>query len=262
MKLLTPPRERPRAVLPQSVGWGLSLVLPAFNEQDGICHAIAEADDALARLANHPDPDARVRDYEVLVVDDGSSDDTADVVEEEIPAHPRLRLLRHETNKGYGAALRTGFCAARFERVAFTDADCQFHLEDLARLLPLTRHAHVAVGYRLRRQDPWRRRFLSRGYNLLVRNLFGTGVRDCDCALKVFHREVLPEILPTTSGFFVNTEILARARRLGLAVAQAGVRHRPRLRGQSTVSLAEVPRTLATLVPFWWSQVWEDRRAA
>ncbi len=194
-------------------------------------------------------------DYEILVVDDGSRDDTAAIVAEMAATRPRLRLLRHVSNRGYGAALRTGFAAARFERVAFTDADCQFHLADLGRLLSLSERFPLVVGWRQARQDPWRRRFLSRGYNLLTRTLLGTRVRDCDCALKVFHRDVLAALLPETNTFFVNAEMLAKARQLGLDVAEVGVRHRPRLRGASKVSLGEVPRTLATLVPFWWSRV-------
>src|SRR4051794_25876 len=175
----------------------LSLVLPAYNEEAGIRQAVAEADDALARLA---------ADYEILVVDDGSRDATATAVGETAATRPRVRLLRHPTNRGYGAALRTGFAAARFERVAFTDADCQFHLDDLSRLLPLTEKHPLVVGYREDRQDSWRRRAVSRGYNLLVRTLLGTRVRDCDCALKVFRRAALARLLPEADGFFVNTE--------------------------------------------------------
>jgi dolichol-phosphate mannosyltransferase len=207
----------------------LSLILPAYNEEAGIRQAISEADAALSEL---------VSDYEILVVDDGSSDRTGAIVKDMAEHRPRVRLLKHEYNRGYGAALRTGFDAARFERVAFTDADCQFHLADLARLLPLTDTHPVAVGYRQDRKDPWRRRFLSWGYNLLVRCLLGTRVRDCDCALKVFRREALPALRPETDGFFVNTEMLTKARQRGYHVAEVGVRHRPRLHGDSTVSMS------------------------
>jgi dolichol-phosphate mannosyltransferase len=229
-------------------GWSLSLslVLPAYNEEAVIAQAVAEADDALRGLA---------RRYEVLVVDDGSRDGTADAVREAARGRPNVRLLGHSTNRGYGAALRTGFEAARFDRIAFTDADCQFDLADLGLLLPLTESHPLVVGYRVKRQDPWRRRFLSWGYNVLVRLLLGTRVRDCDCALKIFRREALARLLPESRGFFVNTEMLTRARQLGFAVAEVGVRHRPRLGGCSKVSLGDLPRTLRVLLPFWWSQV-------
>jgi dolichol-phosphate mannosyltransferase len=197
----------------------LSLILPAYNEEASIQKAIAEADEALSALTS---------DYEILVVDDGSSDGTPALVADSARRFPHVRLLRHEKNRGYGAALRTGFDAARFELVGFTDSDCQFHLADLGRLLPLTEKHPVVVGYRQQRQDPWRRRFISWGYNCLARGLLGTRVRDCDCALKVFRREVLPTLRPEADGFFVNTEMLTKARQHGLSVGEVGVRHRPR----------------------------------
>jgi len=221
----------------------LTLVIPAFNEEAGIQRAIAEAREALVDLDY---------DHEILVVDDGSSDATIERAQELATIWPGVRVLRHPVNRGYGAALRTGFAAARMPLVAFTDADCQFHLEDLERLVPETDLAPIVVGFRIDRQDPWRRRFLSWGYNRVVRWLFDTGVRDCDCALKVFHREIVQDLLPNSDGFFVNTEMLARARRRGLEIREVGVRHRPRREGASKVSLWDVPKTLQTLVPFWW----------
>src|SRR5262249_28317661 len=151
-------------------------------------------------------------EYEILVVDDGSHDRTTPIVAEMAAKGGPIRLLRHEQNRGYGAALRTGFAAARFERVAFTDADCQFHLADLGLLLPLSDRFPLVVGWRKRRQDSLRRRSLSRGYNLLTSALLGTRVRDCDCALKVFQRDALPDLLPETNTFFVNAEMLTKAR--------------------------------------------------
>ena len=223
----------------------LSLVIPAYNEAAGIAQAIQEADSALCGLG--------VR-YEILIVDDGSRDHTAAVVQETSRSLPSVRLVSYPANRGYGTALRTGFLAARGDRVAFTDADCQFDLSDLARLLPLTKHHAIAVGYRVDRKDTPLRKFYSRGYNTLVRALLGSTVRDIDCALKVFRREDLLRLLPETTGFFVNTEMLTRARQLGLSIAETGARHRPRLRGESKVSLRDIPRTLNALLPFWWSR--------
>jgi glycosyltransferase involved in cell wall biosynthesis len=224
----------------------LSLVMPAFNEEAGIAEAVAEAHESLAGLGY---------EFEILVVDDGSTDRTAERVTELVDIWPRVRLLTHSTNLGYGAALRTGFEAAEYELVAFTDADGQFFLEDLELLVPLADDSPVVVGWRVDREDPWRRRFLSWGYNLLARSLLGTGVRDCDCALKVFRREALAYLLPESRGFFVNSEMLCRARRFGWEVAEVGVRHRPRRRGTSKVSLLEIPRTFSTLLRFWWRNV-------
>src|SRR5262249_7680581 len=181
----------------------LSLVLPAYNEEAVISRAVTEAVEALATL--------RLR-FEVIVVNDGSTDRTGAISEELAGERPCVRVFHHERNRGYGAALRTGFEAAWFDHVAFTDADCQFDLRDLGRMLPLAQRAEVVVGYRVRRQDSWRRRFYSWGYNRLVRSLLRTGVRDVDCALKVFRAEALAQLLPESRGFFVNTEMVTRAR--------------------------------------------------
>lgn len=224
----------------------VSLVIPAFNEAAVIARAIAEAETALA---------LHFENFEILVVDDGSSDDTASLVRRAMPDAPHTRLLRHEANRGYGAALRTGFEAARFALVAFTDADCQFDLTDLAKLTALAVEVPVVVGYRADRKDPARRRFLSWGYNRMARTLLGTRVRDVDCALKVFWKDVLTGLMPEARGFFVNTEMMTRAHQLGLEVAEVPVTHRPRAGGESKVSLREVPRTARTLLAFWWRNV-------
>ncbi|MBI1831959.1 MAG: glycosyltransferase [Planctomycetes bacterium] len=224
----------------------LSLILPAYNEAAGIADAVAQADDALRNLGVS---------YEIIVVDDGSSDDTASIIEQAMQARPRVRLVRHPANRGYGAALRTGFASARGDRIAFTDADGQFDLADLTLLLPLTRDHAIAVGYRADRQDSWLRKFYSRGYNLLAGALLGLSVRDVDCALKVFRRDALEKILPETDGFFVNTEMLTKAQQLGLTIAEVPVQHRPRRHGESKVSAGDIPRTLNTLLPFWWMNV-------
>lgn len=224
----------------------LSLILPAYNEAAVIADAVAEADAALRQLAWR---------YEILVVDDGSRDDTARIVAGLADQFQWLRLLQHDGNQGYGAALRTGFMAATCDLVAFTDADCQFDLADLGRMIPWMAAYPVMVGHRVDRQDAWRRKFFSWGYNQLVRRLLGTGVRDCDCALKLFRRSTLSQLMPKSNGFFVNTEMLARARQFGIAVGEMGVRHRPRRAGSSKVSLLDIPKTLRVLLPYWWNNV-------
>lgn len=222
----------------------LSLVIPAFNEAAGVRRAVIAADEVLS---------THFPDHEVIVVDDGSSDGTADEVQ--AAGLLSVRLVRHAHNRGYGAALRTGFEAARCPLVAFTDADEQFDLADLATLADLTGAAPIAVGYRAPREDPALRKLLARGYNLLTRTLLGTRVRDCDCALKVFRREVVAGLLPRSRGFFVNAEMLTYARQQDLAVAEAPVSHRRRAAGNSTVGWRDVPRTARALLAFWWSDV-------
>ena len=169
--------------------------------------------------------------------------------------HPHVRLIRYDANRGYGAALRTGFTAARGERIAFTDADCQFHLDDLARLLPFTERNPIAVGYRLDRQDPWLRKFYSRGYNLLARFLLGTPVRDIDCALKVFRRDALEQIAPKPTGSSSTPRCSPRPGNIGLPSRRSACVIGHAGKGASKVSLADIPRVLNALLPFWWMKV-------
>lgn len=231
----------------------LSLVIPAFNEADVIQQAIAEAEAALSAL---------FPDFEILVVDDGSSDVTAAIVSRYRAEFPHTRLLRHRENRGYGAALRTGFEAARADLIAFTDADCQFDLLDLGPMVELAEQVPIVAGIRRDRKDSWRRRFYSKGYNVLARAILGTRVSDCDCALKVFRREALAKLLPESQGFFVNAEMLTRARLLVMDFAEMPVTHRPRLGGESKVSILDIPRTLRTMLAFWWKSLIRGERRA
>ncbi len=244
------PNARPAcSVVPApdlNAGKRLSLVIPAYNEQDTIHQAIQEAQTALESL---------VSAYEILIVDDGCTDRTAAIVREQSAINPCVRLLQQPRNMGYGAALRAGFQAARFELVAFTDADCQFELGDLGYMLPLTDRFEIVSGYRIDRKDPVMRRFFSWGYNTLVQLLMGSRIRDIDCALKIYHKDSLPGILPEANNFFANTEMLSKARGQDLSVVDVGVHHRPRAAGESKVSLRDIPQTLKSLLPFWWTRV-------
>jgi len=230
----------------QIPGQRLSLVLPAHNEAPVIEQAISEAATALSSLGIT---------WEVVVVDDGSTDDTADRARAAAAGRDEIRVVSLGRNEGYASALRRGFREARYELVAFTDADCQFDLRDLGSLLELTRDHDVACGYRADRQDPWLRKVYSAGFNVLARALLGTRVRDCDCALKVFRREWINSANLECQGFFFNAEVLSEATRAGLTVGEAPVTHRPRAAGQSKVSIGLIPPVFATLMRFWWSRV-------
>ena len=224
---------------------GLSLVLPAHNEEPVIAQAIVEACDALATLGVP---------HEIVIIDDGSRDDTARVARAAAADRPQVRVISLQRNVGYAEALRSGFRAARHELVAFTDADCQFDLHDLGKLLELSRSCDVACGERVDRQDPWRRKVYSKGFNILARTLLGTQVRDCDCALKIFRRDWVNQAGLHCQGFFFNAELLCRARQDGLTIGEVAVTHRPRPGGESKVSIWHIPPVLQTLVRFWWSQ--------
>jgi len=224
----------------------LSLILPAYNEEETIRQAIQEAVAALGPIT---------RAYEIIVVEDGCTDRTAEIVNEESAKNSCVRLVRHPRNLGYGAALRNGFQAATMDLVAFTDSDCQFDLSELALMIPLSKNVDIVCGYRIDRQDPALRLFYSWGYNRLVRLLLGSPVRDIDCALKIFHQRDIRSILPEHDNFFANAVMLTKARQRGLSITEVGVHHRPRAGGQSKVSLWDVPKTLSVLLPFWWTRV-------
>ncbi len=225
---------------------GLSLILPAYNEAQAIRHSIRAAAAALAELGVP---------YEIIVVDDGSTDDTAAIARLEAAELPQVRVLSTSQNVGYGGAIRYGFREARFDFLAFTDADGQFDLRELSRLLTLAKDFDLVCGYRIDRQDHWTRKLYSRGYNLIVRSLLGTRVRDCDCALKIFRRSQIDQLGLESDDFFINAELLTKARLAGLTVTEVGVNHYPRLRGESKVSLGHIFPVLKTLVQFWWSRV-------
>ncbi len=224
----------------------ISLILPAFNEASVIAEAVAEADEALSQVAG---------DYEIIVVDDGSTDDTAAIVRELSMANDRVRLVQHCPNQGYGAAIRSGFAAAEKELVAFTDADCQFDLTEFDRFVLLSDRYDVVCGYRIDRQDTPLRCLYSKAYNLLVRALLGTGIRDVDCALKMFRCEVAKKLRIAGDGFLVNSEMLTQAKQSGYRIVEVGVSHRPRTLGESTVSVKHIPQVLKSLLRYWWNEV-------
>ena len=206
----------------------LSLVLPAFNEAQNLPEGLAAAREVFGREAG-----GRF-DWEVVVVDDGSADETAAVVEAVAAAEPRVRLVRHDQNRGYGAALRSGFDAASKHWVMFTDADLQFDLGEIGRLLAHTQRYEIIAGYRSPRRDPWNRRANAWAWGRLVNSVFDLGVRDVNCAFKLFRRDVLHGVRIRSNGAFVNTEILARARAAGFRIKEVPVSHFPRRHGVQT----------------------------
>jgi len=221
----------------------LSIVLPAYNEEANIARSVDQALKTAARLAG---------EYEVIVVDDGSKDGTGEVVEALVREHrPHVRLLTHETNHGYGAALRTGFKQSRFDLVFFTDSDNQFDIAELEYFIPLMSDYDMVTGFRVYRYDTVVRCMLSWIYNRLVGVLFRLRVRDVDCAFKLMRREVVHQVTIQCDNFFVNTELLAKARKWNFRIAQKGVRHYPRTAGETTVRPSDIPRTLATVFTMW-----------
>ena len=202
----------------------ISAVIPAHNEALIIVSTVKAVDETLSRL---------VDDYEVIVVNDGSRDATPTLVEELGRERPTVRLVSHQVNRGYGAALATGFASATREYVFLTDGDRQFDVRELEGFVPLLESADMVVGYRRPRADPWVRRFYGWGWNLLVNVLFGYTARDVDCAFKLFPRAILADIKLHSTGHTLSPELLIKARRAGYRVAEVRVTHLPRPAGQA-----------------------------
>jgi len=192
---------------------------------------------------------SREEKYEIIVINDGSTDSTGDIAERLAKENGSVRVVHHPTNKGYGSALKRGFDISRYKYVFFTDSDRQFDVKGLDILLPLikTDAVEIIIGYRLKRKDPFIRRFLSWGYNSLVGYLFDLNVKDIDCAFKIFRKDIFSKIKIESRNFFVNTEILAKARFYGFNVLEVGVPHFPRTAGKTTVTLKQIPMTLIEL---------------
>jgi len=221
----------------------LSFFFPAHNEAENIEALVAEALQVLPLLAEQ---------FEIIAVDDGSRDATPRLADELAARHPQVRAVHHEVNRGYGAALRSGFRAARYELVCFLDGDRQFHVEDLARLLERqaqANHPDVVVGYRLKRADPFVRLAYARAYRLALRIFFGLKVRDPDCACKLFRRSALQGIRVESDGGFLSGELLVKLLGRRRTIAEVGVPHYPRLAGRQTGANPKV--VLRAVRDFW-----------
>ncbi|HJL03549.1 MAG TPA: glycosyltransferase family 2 protein [Polyangiaceae bacterium LLY-WYZ-15_(1-7)] len=203
----------------------LSVVLPCYDEEANVERVVREAV-AVARAA--------ARSPEVVVVDDGSRDRTPQLLEGLAAELPELRIVRHAANLGYGAALASGFRAARGAWVFYTDGDGQFDPAELLPLLPRLRSDRVIVGFRAPRSDPPMRVLNGFVWTRLVDALLGVGVRDVNCAFKLFPKSLLERVPMASVGAAIDAELLAGARRLGYGIDEVPVSHRPRVRGRAT----------------------------
>jgi len=198
----------------------ISAVLPAHNEAENIRTTV---ENCVAYLEQN------VLDYEVVVVNDGSTDDTQKIVEELQSTNSKVVLVNHPVNLGYGSALRSGFDKASSEYIFFMDSDGQFDINDLDKLLPLVSAKDVVIGYREDRADSFIRLLNAWLYGLYIYLTFGLKVRDMDCAFKVFPTKAYQEIRPIKSGgALFSAEFLIKLKRNGFKLSEVPVRHLPR----------------------------------
>jgi glycosyltransferase involved in cell wall biosynthesis len=222
----------------------LTVIFPAFNEEQNISVTVQSACETLPRLALQ---------WEIIIVNDGSSDGTSKVCDQLVKAHPHVRVIHHSRNRGYGAALKSGVSAARHELIFFTDSDGQFTLAELPKFIEYAKQFDIVAGYRAKRHDPPHRLVNAMGWNLLVRVVLGIRIRDIDCAYKLFRREVFERIQIRSVGAMVNTEIMAQAMKFSMRLKEVKVSHFPRRFGCPTgANIKVIFKAFRELFKLWW----------
>ena len=203
----------------------ISVFFPCYNEQDNLDRVVQQALVVLEKLK---------ADFEIIIVDDGSSDSTAQIADELAGQNDGVKVVHHRTNLGYGAALQSGFKAATKKLVFYTDGDGQFDINEMPPLLGLMEQYDIVSCYRLNRQDNLVRKINGWCWTKLVCLLFSMKIRDIDCAFKLYKREIFDNIKLISTGALIDAEILARAVRKGYRVTQQGIHHYPRTAGAQT----------------------------
>lgn len=222
----------------------LSVFLPAYNEEANIKRTVTLTASVLKKIA---------RQWELLVIDDGSRDKTAEMVRKLSQKDARIRVISHPQNRGYGSTLKTGFAKSKYSWVAFMDSDGQFDFAEIKQFLPLTSKADLILGYRKNRADSFARKLYTFVWLALARILLGLNVRDYSCGFKLIKKKVFEAVGPLEAEEKVTQiEFLVKAKRQGFAFAEVGVSHYPRRGGQQTgANLRVVAKSLINLFKLW-----------
>lgn len=200
--------------------FSISVVLPAHNEEENIAKTVGNC---VRYLEN------KVGEYEIIVVNDGSGDRTGVIVKELSSANPKIILVNHEVNRGYGSALRSGFDATTLEYIFFMDSDGQFDIQDLDSLMPYVGEKEIVIGYRQNRADSMIRSLNAWLYGMYIKLIFGLGVRDMDCAFKIFPKKAYQSVKPIKAdGALFSAEFLIKLQKKGYNLVEVPVRHFPR----------------------------------
>jgi glycosyltransferase involved in cell wall biosynthesis len=242
-----PPAEKPT---------GLSIFFPAYNDSGTIASMVIRAVHAAAELTP---------DYEVIVVDDGSGDATAQIVDELVRTYPRVRAVHHARNRGYGGALQTGFRAATKELIFYTDGDAQYDPAELAALWSrMGPRIDLVNGYKISRSDPMHRVVIGRVYHHLVSLMFGLTVRDVDCDFRLMRRAIFERIDLTKTSGVICLEMMKKIEDAGFRIVEVPVHHYHRAFGKSQFfNFRRIVRTGIDVLRLWYALVirHEHRRA-
>jgi glycosyltransferase involved in cell wall biosynthesis len=228
---------------------GLSVFFPAYNDAGTIASLVISAVKVAATLTD---------DYEVLVINDGSTDDTARILDELARLYPeRVRIIHHQTNRGYGGALRSGFANARKDLVFYTDGDGQYDPSEMAVLWArMTDDVDWVNGWKISRSDPLHRIVIGRLYHHYVKTLFGLTVRDVDCDFRLMRRRIFEVVTLEKNSGVICLEMMKKFQDAGFRVAEQPVHHYHRAHGQSQFfNFRRVLRTLIDVHKLWWALV-------
>jgi len=226
----------------------VSAMFPCYNDAQTICGLV---DDVYAALVDITDA------LEVIVVNDGSGDDSSSVLDSMTPTRPWLTVIHHDRNRGYGGALITGFAAARYDWIFYTDGDGQYDASEAALLVPMARDGvDVVQGFKIGRGDSMTRKIIGRSYHHVVKLLFDLEARDTDCDFRLFRRQlVVDRPLRSTSGI-ICVELMRNFRDSGATLVETPVHHYFRPHGKSQFfRLPAIARSSVQLLAFWWTRV-------
>lgn len=218
----------------------LSFVFPMYNEIDNIEPCVKGAMEIGNKLGI---------DYEIVVVDDASTDGCGELVDKLAVQYPVLKVIHHQINRKLGGALKTGFSHATKDYILYMDSDLPIDFEDVKKAIPQIGDADMLIGYRLTRDEPLRRKIISKVYNLMIRCLFGLKVHDVNFSFKLFKRKIYNNIMLRSEGSFIDAELLIEANRHGYIIKEIGFVYHPRIAGESTLATNSVIKKI--FVEMW-----------
>ena len=226
----------------------LSVFFPAYNDSGTIASLVITA----LRTASKLTPN-----YEIIVVNDGSTDATSQILDELARVYSHLRVVTHEVNRGYGGALRSGFAAASNDIVFYTDGDAQYDPSEMELLWPkMTADVDLVNGYKISRSDPWHRIVIGRIYHHTVKTLFGLHVRDVDCDFRMLRRSIFDRVHLEKNSGVICLEMMKKIQDAGFRIVEVPVHHYHRAHGQSQFfNFRRVIRTGIDVLKLWYALV-------
>ena len=234
---------------------GLTVFFPAYNDSGTIASLVIAAVQTARRLTP---------DYEVVVINDGSVDETAAVVDELARLYPQVRIVHHQRNRGYGGALRSGFASATKEVIFYTDGDAQYDPREMTSLWErFGDDVDMVNGYKISRSDPLHRIIIGRLYHHTVKRMFGLKVRDVDCDFRMMRRSIFDRVTLEKSSGVICLEMMTKIQQAGFRIAEVPVHHYHRAYGKSQFfNFRRIFRTAVDVLKLWWHLVVRRGRAA